>query len=590
MPKKPKPSSDDILARCELVIAKAHVRDQMYDDMDAIYDQARAPVAPESNASAVLLKMPYGTNTVDLVTDMTSQADMQIEIAAAKETKEAKTTADEQEKWLRAWFSRNELLQNVNLIADAAWFAAQRSAVIFRVLYSSDMLKKGEDGEDRLTDLPCVLQARDPRYVYWLDGPLGPEYVVECYPRLAAEIKALYPSVLDDDEYADDSVVNWLEYWDDTYCAYFCEGTAVKVAGKAVRPHGFGVLPYAIGVARSTPRTAPDKRFRPILRGVADTLRGLDIYSSIRATAAHDSVVNAWAVFSDTYGHGSKELHLGPDDINYLGALDKVQPLQRAPLPPDLSEYGAQLMAAFQQGTFPLALYGQVPGQLAGYAINMLVASGRRPMIPIYGAVQRALEGAFRICVLICKNKLAKLVGDEIGLMSRERDKSGRAYRSRLMLDTRKVSEDFDCSVTLTDPLPADEASNLRMALEAVTKGLLSFETALTKYKIVPDALTEMERIQVEKIYNQLAPLHARQLAVERGYLPVAAIQPPPESQAPAGPQLPVIPPGLQQPEGQFPPQMMPNPAVMQGMGGQGPQMPEFPEMAQEPPAGEAMY
>jgi hypothetical protein len=590
---KKKLAAEDIQARCELVIEAARGRNSMYKRMDELYDRAHTEGAPADSASAVLLRMPYGTNAIDLVTDMVAQAEMQIEIPAAKETAQAKKEADAQEKWLRAWYSLNEQAQHHNLIADAAWYAAQRSVVVARTLYSSELVEKGEKDDWALTGLPCVLQMRDPATTFWAESATGIEYVVESYPRLAVEIKRQYPGTLDDDTFADDTPVQWTEYWDATYRAYFCEDALVTGKGNGIVAHGFGLVPYAFGVARSTPRHGQEQRFRPLLLGVEDVLRGLDIYASIRATAAHDSIVNAWAVFSDTYGHGSKELQLGPDSTNYFGPQDKIQPIVRGALPADLSEYGAQLMAAFQQGTFPLALYGQVPGQLAGYAINMLVASGRRPMIPIYGAVQRALEGAFRNAVLICRNKVAPIVGDEIGLLTKERDKSGRAYRSRLILNTRNVVDDFDCTVTLTDPLPADEASNLRMAMEAVKSGLLSKETALTKYKIMPNALEELERIQVERIYEQLAPLHARQLAVERGYLPPEAVAPAPEPGQ--GANLPVIPQGLQQPEPppseqRLPQEMIPNPAVMQGMAGQGPQMPELPEMAGEAPAGEAQY
>jgi len=148
----------------------------------------------------------------------------------------------------------------------------------------------------------------------------GLECVVECHNRLAGEIMAHYPEALDPQEYDEDSEVEWLEYWDDTYRAYFCEGNPIAVEGKVLVPHGYGIVPYAFGWARATPRTEASKRYRPLLAGVADTLRALDIYASIRATAAHDVLVNAWAVFSDQYGHGSRELDTGPDAINYFGA------------------------------------------------------------------------------------------------------------------------------------------------------------------------------------------------------------------------------------------------------------------------------
>ena len=584
MPRKRKPSADSILEQAKLLVEQNRQRNSLFDQMDRIYDQERTESAPESDDSVVLVRMPHGTNAVDLITDLLAQSKMVITVPAASESAPAKREADLEEKWLRAWLQKNERIQGQNLVAGGAWYAAMRSVVCLKTVFSKKLIE-----DHQVANVPVVLQLRDPRHTYWRYGVTGLECVVECYNRLAGEIMAHYPGVLDPKEYDEDSEVEWVEYWDDTYRAYFCEGNPIAVEGKQVVPHGYGIVPYAFGWARSTPRTEPGKRYRPLLAGVADTLRALDIYASIRATAAHDVLVNAWAVFSDQYGHGSRELDTGPDAINYFGAQDKIQAMQRGPLPEDLASHGGELMSAFQQGTFPMALYGQISGQMAGYAINMLLASGRRPMIPIYAAVQDAFANAFRNCVLICREKVAPLVGEKICLTVKAKGEDGTSYKRELMLDTNKIGDDWDCEVTMSDPMPADEASNLRMAIEATKAGLLSAETALTKYKVVPDALDEMTRIQIEAIFRQLAGPEMKRLAIERGYLPPAAME---TEKVPTGaPQqvpMPVIPERMVQPE--MPPVMEPNVALMQNMAGQGPFMPEMGEMSGEAPAGEAAY
>jgi len=579
-PKKPSP--DDILEHAKQLVDAAKDRDDLYDRIDDLYDQVKdVPATEEENV--VIVKMPYATDAVDLVTDLAAQMELTIEVPAAKETVSAKKDADDIEEWLLAWWSLNERKQQQNLLQEAAWYGTQRSLVVARTLLIDANLDK--DQEHIGSKLPVIVQLRDPRFCYPEEGAEGLTCMVEGWHRKAREIRRMHPGALADKErYPDDLEVEWIEYWDDKWVCYLADGEAVRVKGLAVRPHGYGVIPYSLGVGRSTPRKRAGKRYRPLLAAVEDTIRSLDIWYSILTTAGHDAMVNAWAVFSDTYGgQAAKYVDLSADAINYFSSADKLEAIQRPPLPTDFFQLGTLLTAAFQQATFPLALYGQIPGQMAGYAINMLNQAGRRPMVPIWSAVERAIEGAFGNALQIVKRKVAPVMGEKVSLVIRgtsgKDEMAGRAYRRAISLDVGNIGDDFDCIVSLSDPMPADEAQNLRMALEAWAggKGLLSQETALSKFKIVSDALSEMERQQVEAIYRQLAPYEAIKLATERGYLP-------PDIRLPEGWTMqngvPMPNALLEQP--QQPAQ--PNPAELQQVAGMPEAMPEIDEMAGEPP------
>ena len=567
------------------LIDEAASRDEMYDRLDALYDQSRADQAQADAENVQIVQMPYATSAIDLISDLASDMTLTITVPAAKETKAAKEEADLQEGWLHAVLSLNEQAQQRNLTADGAWLGAMRAQVVYRTLFDPD---RALDKDNKIKRVPVVIQPRDARFVYTEHGAYGLEAVAEAWRRTCRDVRRLYPGVLKDEQaYPDDSLVEWVEYWTETDRVYYAGGEPIRVAGRTVVKHGLGCIPYAIGTGRTTPRHRPGARYRPMLAGAETLLRAIDICYSILTTAGHDSVTNSWGVFSDSYGPDAKHLDVGPDAVNYFGANDKVQPLQRAPLPPDFFQLLTGLIEAWQQSSFPFAMYGQLPGQLAGYAINLLTQAGRRPLVPIWRAIERAYEGAFRNACIIAREKVAPLVGDEIPLVIHQSSKrtgelAGRVMRRELALDVSRIGDDFDVVVQLSSPLPQDEAQQLRMAIEATKSGLISKQTALEKFKLLEDAVAELDRVKAELVIDQLAQLEGVKLATERGYIPTQLQLPAGWHAMPDGRIMPDVLMPQPQPQPQQP--GMPGAAEMQALA---PMMQQaLPEMAQL--AGEA--
>jgi len=515
-----KPTVEKILALADDIVERNASRNALYDRLDTLYFMERAKPAADDGVQHV--SMPYATSVVDLIVDLASQMDLTIEVPAINESMAAERDAEALEGWLRGWLSMNGKKQQRNIIGEAAFLASQRAWVVARTLYVDKAIQLGDDDQATVAGLPVVLQLRDPRYVYVADGPLGPRYVVERWKRLAADVRALYPKALDP-KIEDDQEIEWTEYWDDTYRCYLADGEPVKTAGGSVVAHGYGCIPYAFGNARTTPYRAGEKRYRPVLAGVESLAKTIDTWFSIMATAGLSSVTNAWVVYSDLMsGDGGKEIDLTPNALNYLASTDKVMPLQRASMPPDFFQLGNLLFQAWQSETVPFSLFGQSPGDVAGYAISLLSQAGRRIILPVWRAIESALEGAMLNCVTICRNKVAPLVGNEIPLVvtAQSNPAAGRRVKRQLRLNVAKFGDDLDLHVRLADPMPQDTASNLRMALEATRGGLLSNETALTKFGIITDPASELDRIAVEQIYRQLAPIEGLKLAIKRGDVP----------------------------------------------------------------------
>jgi len=577
--------------RAEQLIERNADRNALYDRLDKLYFQEHADTT--DNPAVQRIHMPYATAVIDLISDLAALMDIHIEVPAASESAPAQRDADDIEKWLRAWLSLNQRAQQANLIGEAAWLAAQRSMLVMRTLFIESAVKQDKDDDNySVSGVPVVLQVRDPRNVYVASGASGMRYVVESYTRLAGDVRELYPDALDDD-IPDEHEVTWAEYWDCDHRIYFVDGEPVRVAGKEVALHGYGCIPYAIGHGRTTPFKTSQRRYRPVLAGVEDTANSIDVAFSIMGTASLNGAVSAWNIFADA----ERDLDMSPGAVNQFRKDERVEALQRAVLPPDFFQFLTLLLQAWQANTVPFNLFGQSPGDLAGYAISLLSQAGRRVMGPIWKAVQDCLASAMRNTLTICRNKVAPLTGERIPLVVIVAGET-RKVKREIKLDTSKIGDDFDLTVTLDDPMPSDEAANIRMAIETTKGSLLSQQTALTKFKIVPDGLAEMDRIAAETIYKQLMPYEGAKLALERGYLPKDMTPPPGWVVMPNGMILPqeLVPqpqpqpqPGAAQPgpSAELPPmgmaEMGANPADMQGLAA-GTPPPGLSELAGAPP------
>lgn len=506
------PNSDELYELAQTLIDENKDRDALFDRMDAIYFQ-ETEVVDEDDEAVQKATVPYGTNVVDLVRDLAATRSLLYQVPAASENKSAKQRADNIERWCAALVGANERKQNRNFRQDLAWFAAQRGCVVMRVLY----LENG---------LPVTFQVRDPRRVH-IDGDFETKVVVESWQRRVGDIQRLYPGVLPKKDYSDPSFrVEWCEYWDDKYCVYWADGMPIPVKGTIVRPHMYGCVPYAYIPARSTPLADPGRRYRPMLAGVEKVLHNLNVLSSIIATAGMSSVTSAWAVFSKRYGIEDNQTHLDltPNAINYFDPSqgEDVKPLQRANLPSDFFQLFDVFLRAFLQGTIPLPLFGESNIQLAGYAINLLTQQGQRVLGPIWKSIETAHEAAIVNAMSLVQNLVGPLTGKgEIPLyITEKKGGDGRLYRKEVKLKHAQLGPDFDIRCRMDEAIPADEAANLRQAMESWKAGFLSHETALQKWGIVPDPTDEIDRIAVEDLYQKLAGVELESLARERGYIP----------------------------------------------------------------------
>ncbi len=286
-------------------------------------------------------------------------------------------------------------------------------------------------------------------------------------------------------------------------------------------------------------------------------------------------------MFSSTYGgDAGKELDLDPNAINYFAREDSVQPLQRASLPPDFFRLGDNLLQALQQATFPFAMYGQgeaADGRLRDQHAHAIgpASAGARSGTPL-SRPTRGCSASWRSSAgRSCSRWWARRFRSALARRSKP---AGERRRRDLVFNVARVGDDWECRVSLGDPMPQDEAANLRMAIESTNAGLLSRKTALTKFKIAENAEEERERIAVEQIVQQLAPIEAVKLAQQRGYVPRKLKLPDGWTMTPDGKVMP------DEVGGAHGEGAGVDPAMMQALSGQGEPVPELDEMAGAPP------
>lgn len=595
-----KPKIEDLHELVTETVDDYGPRDTMFTELEQYYflDQQKKDKEAEEEGIEVV-RLPYGTSAVDLVMDLIGDAELGLTVPAASEGKRAKQLADTAEKYLLAVIQQSERAQKQSLMARAAWIIAMRGCVAGRVMGIDKWIDRDEDGSWRAGQkVPLLLQLRDPLYVFPSFGLDGLAYVVERRKRTVKDLRrSLGEDVLTGKKLTDE--VQWEEYWDDTWFCYWADGSPVELGqGKGPWPHRYGGVPYSFEFARQTAKTEPDKRVRPFLKSVQTVIDRMALLDSAEATFLLDYNGDALNIFSEAEIDYDKR----SGAVNYLEPTDRVEWLRtgRQPLETERAEmkYNAQL----QKATFPDAMYGMDPGRvMAGYALNLLNQSGQIRIKPIVNCLASFLGDLLENTLMVSENYLTDLLGGPIPfhLVADREGEEGERFRSRedLTLDAQQFGGWYQVEANLGELMPADQQANLMLALKSREPGpdgrpMLSWETAVDKWALVPSPADEQARIDREAAWNDprvsalRQALYAAQILQELEeellkldidpaqilgqFMPQPEPEPEPPPMAPPG-VGPEIPPeaGLGMPGAlpQFPPQAMGGQLMPQPMG-----------------------
>lgn len=514
-----KPKATELYELTEDTISTYGTRDSAFDALEEYYFLDQAKKDQEAAEEGIeVVRLPYGTNAIDLVQDLLSGTEPGIVVPAAAEGKRAKDLADTAEKYLLAVLHQSERAQKQDILGRCAWLVAMRGCVAGRVMGIDKWMDKGDDGTWQAGQkIPLLVQLRDPRYVYPSFGLDGLSYVIESRQRTVQDLRrSLGDDVLPKRKLTDK--VEWREYWDDVWFCYWADGELVPLAGgKGPWPHRYGGMPYSFEFARQTGKTEPDKRVRPLLKAVAPVIDRLALLDSAEATFIMSYNGDALNVFSDS----DQDIDTRSGSINYLAREDRVEWLRASRQPLELEGSHNKLSAHFQRGTFPDSMYGMDPGRvMAGYAINLLNQSGQLRIKSIIACVEAFLGELAENVLMVSEHYLTDLLGGSIPFhaVSDRESEEGDRYRSRdeLKLDAKALNGWYKVEVGLGEVMPADQQANLMLALRAREAGpdgrpLLSWETSVDKWGLATSPSDERERIDREAAWNDPQVVALRQ-------------------------------------------------------------------------------
>jgi len=605
------------------VVKDYGARDVMLDELEDYYflEGDKDEDEEDDEEGIEVVRQPHGTNVIDLMQDLLSGADLSITVPAKSDGPTDKKLADVAEQFLWSVWRQSARAQRQGMVGRAAWLVAMRGAGCARVFPVTKWLKASDNGKTSFEvgeKLPILIQLRDPRHVYPRFGLDGLDYVVEKRTRTVEDVRRSYgDDVLPKKKAADN--VDWLEYWDGSVYMYWADGAPVKrKAGAGPWLHLCGGNPYAYEFARQTGKTEPEYRARPTLKAVTGPIDKLDLLDSMAMTFVSHYIGTAWKVISDDE---DLVVSLKPGAINRLRMGDDIVPLQGGRQAPELEQLRAKFDATLQKGTFPDAMFGDIPGVMAGYALNMLNQSGQIRIKPVVSCLEQLLESVFSNVLMVSESLIADVIGGPIpfSVVAEEEDESGDKFKARnkQTFDAAKLDGVYWVDVQLGELMPADEQANVMIATRARAENrqgrpLLSDETIWNKFNLATSAGEERSRIdrqlawddpEIVELRRAIAVATVKQeLADELTALdinpdevlaraqqkqqPPPQPQPMPQMQPAPPPMMPGVPPEAQlgpMGEGQIPPELL-----MQMAGGMEGMPPEM--MGGMPPPGMGGY
>lgn len=519
----------ELLALVERNVEDCSERDVMYDKLEEFYFLEGERDDDDAEEEVEKVRLPHGTNTVDLVQDLLSGAGLQITVPAAGETAQKKKQADAAEDFLRTAIHESERARHVKVLGRAAWLAAMRGCLCGRVVAKDDWLEKVEDDEGLSSyqvrnRLPLQLQMRDPRYVYPKFGTDGLAFIAERWTRTVQDIRNSYgDDILPGRPLTEE--IDWTEYWDTKQYCYWAGEEPVGRGGVGAGPwpHGYGGNPYAWAFARQTAKAEPDKRIRPLLKGIQPVIRWLDLLDSMTMTFIARYNGDALNVYSDSMAaeNSDRFVDVSSGAVNYLLEGERIEWLRAGRQPLELGMLRNEFQAMLERGTFPGTLYGQDPGRvMAGYAINMLNQSGQTRMLPILACIEEFFSSLLENVLMVAENHVAPLVGGSIEFFVYEDAEDDEGERRRVAgerkFEPEKLEGRYIVEVQLGEILPADEQANIVLATRARTadssgRPLLSHESTMEKFKLTDSPQEERQRIDREMAWNDPVVMALRQ-------------------------------------------------------------------------------
>ena len=333
-----------------------------------------------------------------------------------------------------------------------AWYIALRGWYAGRALLT-------KDGEDKT----CIdITPWDPMHTYWGIGDDGLAWACYKVKKTQAEIESQYGVRLGESR-SDIDGINVYDYYDKEYNTVVIPGRFVKKR----TPHGTeGQVPVFLGPVGATPLIQSME-----WSSIEDTLEdyGESVFKATRGVYKNHnfmmSVMLELTARSRKQGlkvrsrDGTKTLDEDPykegTEIS-LGQGEEVEPLGLLEMANESGAFMGLVAGEMQRGSIPHTVYGEIPFQLSGFAINTLRQGVESVLVPRVAAMERAYVS---IANLLCDQyqsgafKAMELSGQD----------NNRMYFSEEITPAR-IRDGGDPEIKVVTRLPEDDMSRYGMA------------------------------------------------------------------------------------------------------------------------------
>jgi len=333
-----------------------------------------------------------------------------------------------------------------------AWYIALRGWYAGRALLT-------KDGEDKT----CIdITPWDPMHTYWGIGDDGLAWACYKVKKTQDEIEAQYGVRLGESR-SDIDGINVYDYYDKEYNTVVVPGRFVKKR----TPHGTeGQVPVFLGPVGATPLIQSME-----WSSIEDTLEdyGESVFKATRGVYKNHnfmmSVMLELTARSRKQGlkvrsrDGTKTLDEDPykegTEIS-LGQGEEVEPLGLLQMANESGAFMGLVAGEMQRGSIPHTVYGEIPFQLSGFAINTLRQGVESVLVPRVAAMERAYVS---IANLLCDQyqsgafKAMELSGQD----------NNRMYFSEEITPAR-IRDGGDPEIKVVTRLPEDDMSRYGMA------------------------------------------------------------------------------------------------------------------------------
>lgn len=286
---------------------------------------------------------------------------------------------------------------------------------------------------------------------------------------------------------------------------------AVLMANEFVKPptleEHFRDVPFIVAPVSGTPVIAGDRNWQTKV-GESIIHSNLGMYRQQNRWVSLMMQLIAWAAeppiqdFTKTGRPKLKKQDMGTGTIIPRELEERIEVLKTVGVPGEMNTLLSLFGQSVQRGGLPYIIYGGIPFELSGFAINQLLSAIRYKMSPYIQGMQDALG---RIMLELLRQFKAQ--GSKITLITTDPDKLGKGQ----FFSEEFVPEDIPAVTTLEVTLnisnPQDRVQQIMAAKQALAPPqLLSRETLWEDFLDVQDTSQEYARIIGDQV-NDMEPV-----------------------------------------------------------------------------------